>query len=376
MIDWRQGGWTGSINRWVRREVREQLRGNPVARRVRYGIAHRALRLFFGFGTFRRFIGLYLIVNVTFVAAEALSAFFVPHWLPSWSASGQPPATDIKALILNVSSYLLGAQIGVLGVISLSLALVTLIAQREGSSTDVQVYYHESFSFELVASCVALAAILCAQLLWPMQFLLHRVGLGTNLQIFKLGLLGLHLAWLLVNLGAVAYFIATTFRFVQQSAREMLRERYTANVVLPRDLTHRLREQLYGLARELLGGGDDEDRACPSVAFGFDYGDPRTVEVETTFKGPAVLHDVRMTWVRWALRRWSARCVRVAAHQSASGKRGLGHQGPLIWFTPHIDQPIRGKVAWCRRRGGVPLTRVEQFVLWRAFHFRSSRDEE
>ncbi len=370
-LDWKR-------ERYARREVHKQLRETPVARRVHCGIAHRALRRFFGSGTFGRFVSLYLVVNVTFVMSEALIAWYMPSWLPQWSASGSPPATDVKVLILNVSSYLLGAQVGSLGVISLSLALVTIIAQREGSSTDVQVYYHESMSFELVASCVALAAVLCLQLLWPLQFLLHLAGLGTSLQIFKLGLLGLHLAWLLVNLAAVANFIATTFRFVQQSARETLRERYTANVVLPRNLEQRLREQLYGLATKGFSGGDDEDgsRGRPSFTFGFDYGEPRTVEVETTFERPMALHDVRMTWVHWVFKRWSSRCADATAQQLAPSLRSLGHQGPLIWFTPHIDQPLRGKVAWCRRRGGVPLTGFEKFVLRRAFRFRSSHDED
>ena len=376
MIDWRRGGWTGSVNRWVRREVTEQLRENAVACRVRYGLAHRAVRRFVGSGTFGRFILAYMAVNVALVAAEALSAWLVPASLPAWSASGSAPATDIKALMLDVSSYLLGAQIGLLGVISLSLALVTLIAQREGSSTDVQVYYHESFSFELVASCVALAAVLCAQLLWPLQFLLHRLGLGTELQIFKLCLLGFHFAWLLLNLSAVAYFIATTFRFVQQSAREKLRERYTANVVLPRDLTQRLREQLYGLATKELIGDDEEDRGCPTAAFGFDFGAPWAVEVERLFDRPARLHDVRMVWVRWVLRRWSARSVKAAAQQPTPASRGLGRQGPSIWFTPKMGGILRGNVSWCRRRGGVPLTTFEKLILRRAFIFRSSRDEE
>ena len=376
MIDWRRGGWTGSVNRWVRREVTEQLRENSVARRVRYGLAHRALRRFLGSGTFGRFVVAYMVANITVVAAEALSAWLAPAWLPAWSASGLPPATDIKALMLNVSSYLLGAQIGLLGVISLSLALVTLIAQREGSSTDVQVYYHESFSFELVASCVALAAVLCAQLLWPLQFFLHRLGLGTELQFFKLCLLGLHLAWLLLNLAAVAYFIATTFRFVQQSARETLRERYTANVVLPRDLTQRLRQQLYGLATKELIGDDEEDRGRPTATFGFDFGAPYVVEAETLFDRPAVLHDVRMAWVRWVLRRWSARCVRAAAQQPTPASRSLGRQGPAIWFTPQMGGILRGNVCWCRRRDGVPMTAFEKLVLRHAFIFRSSRDEE
>ncbi|MBC2664229.1 hypothetical protein H7F51_01715 [Novosphingobium flavum] len=376
MIDWRRGGWTGSINRWVRREVTEQLRENPVARRARYGLAHSALRRFFGSGSFGRFIIVYAAVNLTAVVAEALGAWLIPAWLPSWSMSGSAPLSELKTLILYVSSYLLGAQIGVLGVISLSLALVTLIAQREGSATDVQVYYHESFSFELVASCVALAVVLCAQLLWPLQFLLHRLGLGTDLQIFKLSLLGVHLAWLLVNLAAVAYFIATTFRFVQQSARETLRERYTANVVLPRDLTQRLRDQLYSLATKNLIGDEEEDRGRPTATFGFDFGAPWSVEIETPFDRPVVLHDVRMTWVRWVLRRWSARCERAAGQQPAPALNGLGHQGPFIWFTCQMRGVLHGDVSWCRRRGGVPLTAFEKFVLRRAFIFRSSRDEE
>jgi hypothetical protein len=78
MIDWRRGGWTGSLNRWVRREVREQLRDNVAARRARYGLAHRAFRRFFSIG---RFVALYLIIDIAIVAAEALTAWHVPGWL-------------------------------------------------------------------------------------------------------------------------------------------------------------------------------------------------------------------------------------------------------------------------------------------------------
>jgi hypothetical protein len=375
MIDWQRGGWTGSLNRWVRREVREQLSDNRAARRVRYSLVHRALRRFFSIGTFGNFAGLYLLVALAFVAAEALSAWLVPDWLPVWTASGSAPNPDIKSLLLNVSSYLVSTQVGMLGVISLALALVTLIAQREGSSTDVQVYYHESLAFELVASCMALLAVLCAQLLWPLQFLLHRFGLGTDLLVFKLGLLGLHLGWLLLNLGAVAYFILTTFRFVQQSARELLRERYTVNVVQPIDMTQRLRHYLYGAAtKELLGGDDDDGQSQrPSATFGFDFGDPRTIEIETTFVRRSELHDVRMAWVGWVLRRWSARCVNAAVAKPAPA--GLRDQAPQLWFTPHIGEPLHGTVGWCRRRDGVPLTAIEKFVLRRAFRFRRSDRE-
>lgn len=375
MINWRLGGWTGSLNRWVKREVRQQLRENPVARRMRLPILDRVLRSFFGIGTFRRFVTIYLVIDLLMVAAEFMVAWLAPALLPTWTASG-PPGPDIKAIILNVSSYLIGAQVGVLGVISIALALVTIIAERESSSTDVQLYYEESLAFEIVASCVALLAVLCAQLLWPLQFTLHKLGGGTELQVFKLVLLGFHTGWLLLNFAALAYFVTTTFRFVQQSAREELRERYTVNVVQPAAMTERLREQLYRLAgSEMLKDDDEDDReGRPSVSLGFDFGERGEVEIEANFKCPKALHDVRMVWVFWVVRRWAARCEG-AAKKAPPPRSGLDPMRPGLIFTPNIDQAMRGKVGWCRRNGGVPLTSLERAVLRHAFRFRRHHDE-
>jgi hypothetical protein len=375
MIEWRRGGWSGSINGWVRREVEEQLSENPVARRSRYGRLNRALRTFFSIGTFENFVVLYLVLDIAIVIGELIVARYSPDWIPAWTASGPAPAPDIKSIVLNVTGYLITAQVGVLAIITLALALVTLIAQRESASTDVKLYYHESMSFEIVASSVALLAVMCAQLLWPVQFLLHRLGLGTGVQAFKLGLLGAHSAWLLINLAGVAHFIATTFNFVQQSAREELRERYTANVVQPREMTARLRQQLHALATQELLDGDDANKDQRSFAFGFDAGSPYVTEIQSIFKRPMGLYDVRMIWCRWVLRRWSARCNRAATSERSSAGHSLGHQGPVLWFTPHIDQPLNGTVGWCRRRGGVPLTNLERWLLRRAFHFRRTDHE-
>jgi hypothetical protein len=372
MINWRRGGWTGSLNRWVRREVREHMRSNPAAVRVRYSLGVRALRQFFRIGTFGRLLGLYFLIDLLFVAAEAVGASAVPNWLPSWTASISP-GPDIKALVLNVSSYFVSTQVGLLGVVSLALALVTLVSQRESSATDVQLYYHESLSFELVASCMSLLAVLCIQFLWPLQFVLHRISLGTDLQVFKLGLLGVHLAWLLLNVGAVAYFIVTTFRFVQQSARERLRERYTANIVVPIEMTARLRQQLYNLAtNQLVDQHENNGDGHPSVTFGFDLGEPDAIEISTTFVQLAALHDVHMIWVRWVVRRWLARSIKNDHGQAVVA--GLTSHS-LLWFAPHIDQPMHGECGWCKRRGGVPLTRLEKFVLRRSFRFVEISDD-
>lgn len=373
MIDWSRGGFTGSLNNWVRREVREHLRDNVAARRSRYGLFERILRQFFSIETFGRFIGLYVACNLAALLAEVMVAKFAAGWLPAWTN----PTTELKALLLNVSSYLITAQVGVLGVISLALALVTLIVQAKDSdsSTDVRIYYHQSLAFQVVASCIALLIVLCAQLLWPTQFLLHRFEFGTDLQFFKLCLLGVHLLWLCLNLAALAHFIATTFGFVQQSARETLRERYTANVVLPSEMTAQLRQQLYGAeARKILSEGkktpDD-----PRAEFGFDFGSPFEVEVQSTFSQTVALYDVRMVYVRWVLCRWALRCNKAAAKTHRSGRRGQSlAQHPMIWFTLEIDAPIKGEVTWCRRRGGVPLVWFEKSLLRSAFRFRRVTD--
>src|SRR5262245_15501306 len=123
MIDWRRGGWTGSLNTWVRREVSDQLRHNPTSRRVRYGFAHRAFRWFFGIGTVARFAGAYVLIDMLFVFVEALSARPLADWLPSRIALDPLPGPAVESVLLNVSNNLITAQVGLLGVISLALAL-------------------------------------------------------------------------------------------------------------------------------------------------------------------------------------------------------------------------------------------------------------
>lgn len=331
---------------------------------------HRLLDACLSLKTFAGFVAAYASLTLSALFVEEILVWRYPSQLGPWTLVDE--AADLNTLMLNVASYLITAQVGALGVISIAIALVTLIAQRENSSTDIQVYYHQSLAFEVVASCIALLAVLCAQLLWPMQTLLHFLGLGNDLPIFKLIVLAVHLLWLLLNLAALAHFIATTFAFVQQSERERLRERYTARVVFPQNTTKRLREQLYQMAtNELLDGGKEEN--APAATFGFDFGLPSTIEIQSDFRTPVALDDVRIIWVRWAIRRWARRCTTT---KSEAGVGGLRNQSPQIWFLPHFDAPLHGTTGWCRRRGGPPLTKLEKFVLRRAFRFKRIGDEE
>jgi hypothetical protein len=371
MTNWKRGGWTGSLNRWVRREIGEHLRENAFARRTRYPRATQLLHGVFDGGTFERYIRLYLALLLLVSLAEALVAAYLPSWLPRWTGTA-----EFKPFLTNVASYLIGAQVGVLGVASIAIALVTIIAQREDSSTEVQIYYHESLAFGVVASSMALLAVLCAQLLWPVQFFLHSLGYGTGLQFFKLLLTTIHLAWLLLNLGGLAHFVATTLAFVQQTARERLRERYTTNVVLPAEMRRRLREQRYlgagpAFAKEFWPA---EGRAGkePTVYMGADFSGAG--EVEIPLKAQLVLRDVRMTFARWAVGRWLRRCHAAEAGQPDRPRPVLTHD-PLLLFPPRLDVVAQTGTGLCRRRGGVPLSRWERLALRWAFKFTRMHNE-
>ena len=175
MIDWQKGGVSGSIHKLARREVRAHLRDNPDARRVRYSLFHRIVRRFFSVRNFTSFVCFYVVIDLVFVVAEGLFEAFIPNSLSPSYALDTLPSTKLDALLLSVSGYFLAAQAGALGVITLALALVTLIAQRQTSATDIALYYHESMAFQIVASSVALLAVLVVQLLWPLQLLLHQL---------------------------------------------------------------------------------------------------------------------------------------------------------------------------------------------------------
>lgn len=373
MINWKDGGWTGSLNRLARKEVRNQIRSNPTARRSRYTASLKFLLGFFSIGTFGQYIKYYIAVYLGFVISEVAISLYFPQLLPEVSRAIW--SRELSERLSGLSSHFITAQVGVLGVISLALALVTILAQRERSSTDVRLYYFESCAFGVIASSVALLAVLCAQLAWPAQLVLDRFNIGVELQVFELCVAGIHLAWLLVNLTGLAHFIATTLEFVQHSSRERMRERYTAHIVLPKDLFNRIREHLYASASSGLFKATSDEDGEPSVFFGVDVGEPQSVEIEADFSSSVVLSDLRVRWLHWALRCWARRC-RKASTKDSPHQTELFDQGPVIWFTPRLGAPLQGRVEWCRRRGGIPLNRREKFLIQSAFRFRRKSEDE
>jgi hypothetical protein len=365
-MDWRRGGWTGSLNCHAESEVRTHMRTNAAIRRARNPFSTRILRSIFVERSAQQWIFGYIVLNGLVTATEYVVARYKPASLPAWAAP------SVASSIFNVSDSLISVQVGVLGLIALAIALITIIAQREDYTTDVHLYYHESLAFEVLASSLALLLVMCVQLLWPTQFLLHRFGEGTQSQFFKLVLLGVHTVWLTLNLAALSHFTTTTFRFVQQSQRELLRERYVVNSILPDQLRDKLRKNLYAAANIYLLQ-TETDRS--PLWFGSFSLRTENIEVERSFRHPAALYDVRTLWIRWVGQRWLRRCQSAGIPIESDRRAADRSDPPRLLFPIELDYSNVGLVVICRRHGGIPLDWLERFVIRHALRFKRATDE-
>lgn len=364
MIDWDRGGWAGSLRRLVAREVKDHCSTSPAVSGARYSSGLRFLRVLLSGHSFVWFVTVYVCADLIAVGLEVIIAEYASGFQLGWANS----TPELKSLLKDTAGYYIVAQAGVLAIVSLAVGLISLIERRSG--VEVQVYYHESLTFEVFASSTALLAVLCVQVLWPVQFAVHQFGLGTTSLIFKIALTAGHACWLLLNLAALAHFVSESLQFVQPNLRSKIRERYTANIVVPQDLTHNLLRALYGGAAEsLVREASAQDG--PMIVFGYEFGHETDVEIETTFSKPTLLHDVRMKPVGWVLRRWWRRCQHSEVVDNAAGRADrFRNQRPRIVFTASFDQPADGRTAWCKRHGGVPLTNWERRITRWSFRFR------
>lgn len=358
MIEWNQGGITGSVRRWVRREVRRHRAENTALVKARYSYGVRLLRCFLGEKSFLNFLLLYAALDIAAVAIETATSNLGMNLYPLWSAT----TPELKGLLKDATSYFISAQVGVLGVVSIAVGLVTLIAQRDSSPNDVQIYYRESLAHEVVASSIALLLVLSIQILWPAQFSLHRMGGGDANAIFKIGLTSLHISWLTLNLFAMAHFVAVSLRFVQPGERQAIRKQYSANHVIPQDMTDRLKVAIYSNGAQGLFSDDDKSPQ-PLILLGHDAAGIGNAEIEGSFVTPVLLYDVRMILLRWVLKRWWRRCCRL-------GLAGTSTKKPAIIFKPSFTEKLRGNSAWFRREGGAPFSSLEKFLVRRSFVFQ------
>lgn len=150
-------GLTGSLRARVRAEVKELFRDNQVMKQRRHSLLHRLVRAWLVERSLLEMVALYFVVGVGVVAGEVAITRFAPCLWPGWHEDA------LGSFIKDVTSYFIAAQVGILAVVSVAVAVVTLLSQNDNSSavkTDVRLYYVSSYAYELVTSSVALLVVL------------------------------------------------------------------------------------------------------------------------------------------------------------------------------------------------------------------------
>jgi hypothetical protein len=366
-------GLCGSLNARVDHEILELARENLALRRARYSLGRRLLRTAVVGRSVAQYLFIYSAVLVVVLLGEWAVGRYLPCRLPNYSDAFDP------GFLKDLGSYLIAGQIGILAIVSVAIAVVTLLSERnDGASvnTDIRLYYVESYSYELAISGVALLLVLTIQLFWPLHHIFHAIGMGGTDDWFKLALSVLHTLWFCVNLLLFLQFITTTLRFVEPTTREALRERYSANEVIPRDAKRRLLRVFYMSAPAQMFG-DDVLKQGPGITFG--YGSTRderaVAEIMTAFRAPAQLIDVRLRPLQWALARWHKR---VRQRPQRHGQFGQSLWNDYLVVMPNFDGVLDGECELVLRRGDVGLTGFEKWVVRRCLRFApvSSRADD
>ena len=364
-------GLSGSLRAHVRAELRDLYRHNATLRRARSGLLRRTLVGLVSGVKLRQLLLLYVCLLGLWVLTEWSLTEFTPCLLPGWGRF------DLAPFLKDVNSSFITGQVGILAIVSIAVGVVTLLMQRDDRSsgtTDVRLYYSQSFAYEVATSGVALLIVLCVQLFWPAQFILHLFQAhGANLT-FELGLTILHAAWMLANLLLFYQFIVTTLRFVEPDARRLMRDRYTADIAMPRDLARRLTQAIYLTAPRTLCG-EDALKEGPNVQFGFGsyFLSKAVTEIEFGFHRPMRLFDVWMGPLGFVVRRWRKR---VQAGPVARDTRLTGRKWDGSLNIPHsFDSQFDGPTAWLLREGQTALNGWERLLVRLCFRFVRSEKE-
>lgn len=367
-------GPLGSLLKRVEEEVRELYRENEVIRRERHGYWHRMVRGWLVDRTMPAMLAAYFLFAALVLAAEVVAYRFYPGIPATVSAD------KVADFLVDVGGYFLAAQVGILAIVSVAVAVVTLLSQGEQSATvksDVRLYYVESFSYELTTSSVALLLVLTVQLFWPAELLLHRLGYGGPNLTPVIVMTGIHTAWFAFNVILFLQFTTTTLRFVEPGAREHMRERYAANLVIPQDLRSRLFLAFYINGPANLFEADDLKEG-PLVTFGHGLiaEDERVVEIARRFSRPHELVDVWLSPLTLAISSWRKRT------RKGGQRRERGMVGDERWEAelslPTSPGHASDRHVVLERSGGVPLMWWEKLIIKHSIRFRKAdrRDDD
>jgi hypothetical protein len=352
VFDW----GSGSLKARAWGEVARQRAANPAFRRNRDPLNVRILRTALGEGGLTTILLAYLAIAGAVTAGEVFNdAFCRIHDCPLLMPTGLLRTERTEDILRDFAGYMIGAQTGLLGVLSIAVALVTLIGQRAQASADVRVYYHESFAVPLAGSSLALLMVLCLQLFWPLNLLSPFYGVASENLITEIVLTAVHLGWLVANIALYARFTLISLSFGQDERRSRYRNLYSANVIVPRNMYQAIvRAQFLQCARRLpLPKG-----VQPRISMAYAYVTPPLEAVFIRIRRPSKLDDVWLTPLSAGVWLWARRVGRQPGTT------------PALAFLIDFDRTLDRPHCLCRTTLGAQPNFVERYLIRISFRFR------
>ena len=361
-------GLLQSLRARVDFDVRDLIRENKALGHQRRGRARRLLSVWI---VGKPIAGL-LAAYISFIAALILAEGAIQHFAPSFF----PTNADV-AFTKDFAGFLLTAQVALLTVLTVAIAVVTLLKSNDDGTSinpEIRMYYAESYSFELAASSILLSGAIVVQLFWPIEPLFPFIADGVS-SVFRVCVTAFHAGWLVLNLYLLLHFINTSLEFVDPLSLARLRKTYSANEIIPGDVKRRLLFNYFANA-PILFLGADAAKAGPHVTFGMGrpVADDPVSEISLKFSRQTRLVDVWLLPLSWAIRRWHLRVRAAHPPQDQFGERHWpGGLAVMTDFrTMHDDQ-----FDLVLRTGDVPLDRLERWLIKLSFRFaKVDRREE
>ena len=150
-------GPLGSLRVRVRAEIRELYRDNKIIRRARRPPIERLLRSLMVGRSVSQLLFLYVLVVLLALGAEWWITAYWSRSLPDWYDP------ELPSVLRDIAGFFIAAQVGILAIVTVAVGVVTLLSQRnDGASatTNIRLYYTESYSYEVAISGIALLLVL------------------------------------------------------------------------------------------------------------------------------------------------------------------------------------------------------------------------
>lgn len=354
----------GSLRHQVAYEVRLHLRTNPAIREARPPLSVWLLKAIYGERGLRGFLIPYVAVVVAIFAA---GKFMPEQWL------SYIPSMDYGKLFETsfntITAYFLAAQTVMIGLLfPIAVGLVTLIAQREDATsvhTSIQLYYHETLTYRIGVSSIALSIVLAVHLFWSAELAVGHFGYDAPPNFPEFALAVLHLLWLIINFTALWHFLRTSLDFVRPAERAKLLRRFASSVAIPSDISETLGRVRYAMIHADINtelNEDPSDDRTLYVSLSPSLRSLSKIEILSPKNSGKYLIDVRVRPLKWAVRMWWKRCNKHSPQNSRNPSR-LKLVFPLSWGEMMPDEEI------CRRSGGVPLNMPECHLIKFSFRF-------